>query len=104
MGTYRYRQFDWRPGAVLQKSLAQSRIAVVTSAAFSRPDQPPFDASIRDGDYSFREIPVETEPLATLAFVPDPNLPQSPRGPGNSSLGESSESYRPCQSTPESAC
>jgi D-proline reductase (dithiol) PrdB len=65
MQTYRYRQFDWRPGAVLQKSLAQSRIAVVTTAAFYRPDQAPFDASIRGGDYSYRGIPLRTD-LSTL--------------------------------------
>ncbi len=65
MKTYRYRQFDWQPGAVLNKPLSQSRIAVVTSAAFYLPDQPPFDASIRGGDYSFREIPLETD-LETL--------------------------------------
>lgn len=65
MKTYRYRQFDWRPGAVLKKSLSQARIAVVTSAAFFRPDQAPFDHSIRGGDYSFREIPLETD-LDTL--------------------------------------
>ena len=46
MGTYRYRQLDWRPGATLQKPLSQSQIAVVTSAAFFRPDQQPFDESI----------------------------------------------------------
>ncbi len=60
METYRYRQFDWHPGAVLRKPLSQARIAVVTTAAFFRPDQPPFDASIRGGDYSFRKIPVGT--------------------------------------------
>jgi D-proline reductase (dithiol) PrdB len=65
MHTYRYRQFDWRPGAVLKKPLSQSRLAVVTTAAFFRPDQPPFDTSIRGGDYSFREIPLETD-LSTL--------------------------------------
>lgn len=65
MKTYRYRQFDWRPGAVLQKSLSQSRITVVTSAAFFRPDQPPFDPSIRGGDYSFREMPLGAD-LVTL--------------------------------------
>jgi D-proline reductase (dithiol) PrdB len=61
MQAYRYRQFDWRPGSILDRPLAQSRIAVVTSAAFFRPDQPPFDPTIRGGDYSFREIPVETD-------------------------------------------
>lgn len=65
MRTYRYRQLDWRPGTVLQKPLSQARIAVVTSAAFFRPDQAPFDSSIRGGDYSVREIPLETD-LDTL--------------------------------------
>lgn len=65
MRTYRYRQFDWRPGAVLQKPLSQSRIAVVTSAAFYRPDQEPFDSSVRGGDCSYREITLEAD-LNTL--------------------------------------
>jgi D-proline reductase (dithiol) PrdB len=65
MRTYRYRQVDWRPGAVLRKPLAQARIAVVTSAAFFRPEQAPFDPSIRGGDYSFREIQLDTD-LNTL--------------------------------------
>jgi D-proline reductase (dithiol) PrdB len=65
MKTYRYRQFDWRPGAVLQRPLSQARIAIVTSAAFFCKGQPPFDASKSGGDYSFREIPLETD-LNTL--------------------------------------
>lgn len=61
MQTYRYRQVDWRPGAPLAKPLAQARIAVVTTAAFFRPHQAPFDESIRGGDYSYREIPLEAD-------------------------------------------
>ena len=60
MKAYRYRSLDWRPGAVLRKPLSQSRVAVVTTAAFYRPDQAPFDSTIGGGDYSFREIPVDT--------------------------------------------
>ncbi len=60
MRTYRYRQFDWRPGAVLKKPLSESRIAVVTTAAFFLPEQAPFDPSMRGGDCSFREIPLVT--------------------------------------------
>jgi D-proline reductase (dithiol) PrdB len=59
MHAYRYRRLDWRPGATLRKPLSQSQIAVVTTAAFFRPDQAPFDESVRGGDYSFREIPVD---------------------------------------------
>jgi D-proline reductase (dithiol) PrdB len=65
MQAYRYRQFDWRPGAMLRKPLSQSRIAVVTSAAFFQPEQPPFDPALRGGDYSFRQIPLATD-LDTL--------------------------------------
>ncbi|MFZ0962929.1 MAG: glycine/sarcosine/betaine reductase selenoprotein B family protein [Terriglobia bacterium] len=68
MATYRHRQFDWRPGAALEKPLSQSRIAVVTTAAFFSPEQAPFDPSIRGGDYSFREIPLETD-LDTLQIA-----------------------------------
>ncbi len=68
METFRYRQFDWRPGAVLQEPLSRSRIAMVTTAAFYRPDQAPFDESVRGGDYSFREIPLETD-LDTLQIA-----------------------------------
>lgn len=66
--TYRYRQVDWRPGATLAKPLAQSRVAVVTTAAFHTPDQAPFDESIKGGDASFREIPHDT-PLSALAIA-----------------------------------
>ncbi len=68
MQTYRYRQFDWHPGAVLRKPLSQARSGVVTTAAFFRPDQAPFDESIRGGDCSFREIPLETD-LDTLQIA-----------------------------------
>ncbi|MGH9770930.1 MAG: glycine/sarcosine/betaine reductase selenoprotein B family protein [Candidatus Acidiferrales bacterium] len=61
MEAYRYRQLDWHPGATLHKRLSQSQVAVVTTAAFFRPDQSPFDESIRGGDYSFREIPADTD-------------------------------------------
>lgn len=68
MQAYRYRRFDWRPGAVLRKPLEQSRIAVVTTAAFHLPAQLPFDPSIRGGDSTFREIPADTD-LAALRIA-----------------------------------
>ncbi len=60
MKTYSYRSHDWRPGAVLEKPLSEARLAVVTTAAFHLPDQPPFDESIKGGDVSYRVIPKET--------------------------------------------
>lgn len=62
METYRYRRFDWRPGTVLGKPLAQSSIAAVTTAAFHLPGQASFDRSVRGGDWSFREIPADADP------------------------------------------
>ena len=89
MGTYRYRQFDWRPGATPQKPLSQTQVAAITTAAFYLPDQGPaqgpFDVSVKGGDYSYREIPAASD-LSSLqiahkseAFDPsgiqsDPNL------------------------------
>jgi len=57
MQAYPYRHVDWRPGARLRKALAESRIAVVTSAAFYGAGQEPFDPTVRGGDSSYREIP-----------------------------------------------
>lgn len=67
MKAYPYRHVDWRPGAKRRKPLADSRIAVVTTAGFACPADPPFDASIRGGDCSCRIIPAETD-LATLTM------------------------------------
>jgi D-proline reductase (dithiol) PrdB len=63
---YRYRHFDWRPGAVLAKPLAESRVAVVTTAALHRPDQPAFDETIKGGDWSYRELPSDVDLAALL--------------------------------------
>jgi D-proline reductase (dithiol) PrdB len=68
MRTYPYRKVDWRPGARLEKPLSEARVAVVTTAAFFRPDQPPFDMTIRGGDYSYRVIPADTD-LSTLEIA-----------------------------------
>jgi D-proline reductase (dithiol) PrdB len=61
MQAYPYRRVDWRPGARLEKPLHAARIALVTSAGLSLPDQPPFDSSVRGGDWSFREIPADAD-------------------------------------------
>lgn len=68
MRAYPYRQVDWRPGAVLQKPLAEATVAVVTTAAFFLPSQASFDESIRGGDSSYREIPVDAD-LASLGIA-----------------------------------
>lgn len=61
MEMYRYRRIDWRPGTVLKRSPSETRIAIVTSAAFFRADQEPFDLSVRGGDASYRTIPADTD-------------------------------------------
>lgn len=61
MKAYRYRSYDWEEAHTLEKPLSESRLAVVTTAALYRPDQEPFDESFRGGDYSYRELPVDTE-------------------------------------------
>jgi D-proline reductase (dithiol) PrdB len=64
---YPYRHIEWGPGAELRKPLSASRIGVVTSAAFYGAEQEPFDASVRGGDCSYREIreDVQLETLRT---------------------------------------
>jgi len=68
MRAYPYRRVDWHPGACLEKLLREARVAVVTTAAYFRPDQPPFDTSIRGGDHSYRVIPLDTD-LSTLRIA-----------------------------------
>jgi D-proline reductase (dithiol) PrdB len=53
---YRWRRIDPVPWSPLRKPLAESRVALVSSAAFVAPGQEPFDESVRGGDPSFREI------------------------------------------------
>jgi D-proline reductase (dithiol) PrdB len=68
MKAYRYRKVDWRPGARLSKLLSEVRVAVVTTAGFFKPDQLPFDVSIRGGDCSYRVLPLDTA-LSKLAIA-----------------------------------
>ena len=65
MRTYRYRTYDWSPGAQMRTPLGQANVAVVTTAALYLPGQKPFDERTRGGDYTYREIPrgVELETL-----------------------------------------
>jgi D-proline reductase (dithiol) PrdB len=68
MKSYPYRKVDWRPGAKLKKPIDEARIAVVSTAAFHTPDQPPFDASIKGGDWSYRVLDANVD-LATLKIA-----------------------------------
>jgi D-proline reductase (dithiol) PrdB len=53
---YPWRRIDPVPWTPLRRPLAQSRLALVSSAGFVAPGQAPFDESIRGGDPSFRTI------------------------------------------------
>jgi D-proline reductase (dithiol) PrdB len=68
MKAYPYRKVDWHPGARLGKPLSAARVAMVTTAAFFKPDQNPFDSAIRGGDYSYRVLPFDTD-LSTLGIA-----------------------------------
>ena len=61
MKAYRFRSVDWLPGASLDKPLSESKFALVTSAALHLPEQPAFDANLRGGDCSFRELPTDVD-------------------------------------------
>jgi D-proline reductase (dithiol) PrdB len=54
---YPFRKVDWAPGARLAKPLAQSKLALISSAGVHLPGQTPFDLAFRGGDFSFREMP-----------------------------------------------
>jgi D-proline reductase (dithiol) PrdB len=54
--TYRWRCIDPVPWTPLKKPVGQSRLVLVSSAGIVTGGQQPFDASIRGGDFSFREI------------------------------------------------
>jgi D-proline reductase (dithiol) PrdB len=58
---YRWRRIDPIPWTPLRRPLAESRVALVTSAGFVLPGQEPFDDEIRGGDASFREIPSDAD-------------------------------------------
>lgn len=62
---YPWRRIGSIPWVPLQKPLKDSRVVLISSAGFVLPDQRPFDESIRGGDFSFREIPSDTD-VSTL--------------------------------------
>ncbi len=59
--TYRWRRIDPVPWSPLRKPLAESNVALVTTAGFVLPGQAPFDERVKGGDASFREIPSDAD-------------------------------------------
>lgn len=83
--SYRWRRIKSPPWSPLKRPLAQSKLALVTSAGLVPPDQEPFDDGVRGGDPTYRVIPSDTD-LASLVdshrsesydhsgILTDPNL------------------------------
>lgn len=82
---YPWRRVEPVPWSPPRKSLSECRVALVSTAGFVLPGQRPFDASVRGGDASFREIPADVDAATLVAshrsrsFDPggmnsDPNL------------------------------
>ena len=65
MKAYPWRRIDPVPWAVPRRPLAESKIAVVSTAGLVPPDQEPFDNDVRGGDWSYREI-ADSVDVATL--------------------------------------
>jgi D-proline reductase (dithiol) PrdB len=58
---YPWRRIDPVPWMALRKPLASCRVALVSTAGFVLPGQPPFDEGKPGGDPSFRVIPAESD-------------------------------------------
>lgn len=58
---YRWQKIDPVPRATLTKPLNRCRVALVSSAGLVVPGDPPFDETVRGGDYSFRVIPADAD-------------------------------------------
>jgi len=63
---YPWRRIDPVPWTPLRRPLAESKLALVSSAGFVMPGDEPFDTSRRGGDPSFREIPADADPSSLL--------------------------------------
>lgn len=62
---YRWRRITPTPWTPLSRPLRECRVAIVSSAGATLPDQPPFDHDLRGGDPSFRTLPADA-PVASL--------------------------------------
>jgi D-proline reductase (dithiol) PrdB len=65
---YPWRRIDPVPCAPLRKRIANSRVALVTTAGLVPPGAHPFDESIKGGDYSYRVIVANTDVQALGEF------------------------------------
>ncbi len=66
LSVYPWRRVDPVPWAPLERDLSRSRVALVSTAGFVLPGQAAFDGAVKGGDYSFREIPWNTDPRVLI--------------------------------------
>jgi len=57
---YRWRHLGARAWARLARPLSECRVAICSTAGLVAPGQPPFDASVKGGDFSYRVIGGDT--------------------------------------------
>jgi len=62
---YQWRRIDPVPWAAPRKPLAESRLALVSTAGLVLPGQEPFDDGVKGGDWSYREVPADAD-VSTL--------------------------------------
>lgn len=65
MAAYPWRRIEPVPFSPLRRPLRESKIALVSTAGLVLPSQTPFDMSVKGGDWSYREIPSDTN-VSTL--------------------------------------
>lgn len=58
---YRWRKISDTRAAELPRRLAECRVALLSSAALTQPEDVPFDESVKGGDRSFRTIPADAD-------------------------------------------
>ncbi len=59
--TYSWRRIEPVPWAPLRKPLREAKLALISTAGFVAPGQVPFDDAVKGGDWSYREIPADTD-------------------------------------------
>ena len=58
---YRWRRVDPVPLARRTKPVAESRVALITTAGLVPPGGPPFDETVKGGDFSYRVIAADAD-------------------------------------------